>query len=228
NLCFDFNCIPTPLVTTFKSETEVVHLCSVCLHLAETKPDCLCRGRLGSVSVESNSASAETRVKSFIKYVKELLKKLKLDDCKSIFTPMHPTSILTVDHSDKKVDQTTYRADPRESHLIVVRSIFIYLKDTTNLGLWFKKSYKHRQVRDKAPLPYPLQKHSTYLFLADALNFFRSSINLKTTTYLRVAFLYFKVIFDIKFINTNEKLTHIFTKPLLEDKLIHISKHLRT
>ncbi|RDX64249.1 Retrovirus-related Pol polyprotein from transposon 17.6, partial [Mucuna pruriens] len=50
-----------PSFTAFKSETEVVHLCSVCLHLAETKPDCLCRGRLGSVSVESNSASAETK-----------------------------------------------------------------------------------------------------------------------------------------------------------------------
>ncbi|RDX90608.1 Retrovirus-related Pol polyprotein from transposon 17.6, partial [Mucuna pruriens] len=38
----------------------IVHLYSVCLHLTETKPDCLCRGRLDSVSVESNSASAET------------------------------------------------------------------------------------------------------------------------------------------------------------------------
>ncbi|RDX98574.1 hypothetical protein CR513_18484, partial [Mucuna pruriens] len=31
----------------------------VCLHLAETKSDCLCRDQLGSVSAESDSASAE-------------------------------------------------------------------------------------------------------------------------------------------------------------------------
>ncbi|RDY01104.1 hypothetical protein CR513_15609, partial [Mucuna pruriens] len=74
-------------------------------------------------------------------------------------TPMHPTSILTLDELDKKVDQTSYRgmidsliylttsrldimfsvcmcsqfqADPRESHLTLV-------KRTTNLGLWYKK-----------------------------------------------------------------------------------------
>ncbi|RDX81017.1 hypothetical protein CR513_38360, partial [Mucuna pruriens] len=34
----------------------IVHLCSVCLHSAETKPDCLCRDHLGSVSAESDSA----------------------------------------------------------------------------------------------------------------------------------------------------------------------------
>ncbi|RDX76442.1 hypothetical protein CR513_43564, partial [Mucuna pruriens] len=41
------------------SETEIVHLCSVCLHSVETKPDCLCRDHLGSISAESDSASAE-------------------------------------------------------------------------------------------------------------------------------------------------------------------------
>ncbi|RDX77542.1 putative mitochondrial protein, partial [Mucuna pruriens] len=76
-------------------------------------------------------------------------------------TPMHPTSILSLDGIDKKVDQTLYRGmidsllylttsrpnimfsvslcaqfqvDPRKSHLTVVKRIFRYLKGTTNLG----------------------------------------------------------------------------------------------
>ncbi|RDX93130.1 hypothetical protein CR513_24669, partial [Mucuna pruriens] len=40
------------------------------------------------------------------KYANQLLKKFTLDDCKSISTPMHPTSILTLDDSNKMVDQT--------------------------------------------------------------------------------------------------------------------------
>ncbi|RDY05501.1 hypothetical protein CR513_10660, partial [Mucuna pruriens] len=45
----------------------VIRLCSVCLHSAETKPDSLCRDRLCSVSVESNSAIAETTRKTTVK-----------------------------------------------------------------------------------------------------------------------------------------------------------------
>ncbi|RDX85597.1 hypothetical protein CR513_33189, partial [Mucuna pruriens] len=42
------------------SETERVRLCSVCLHLAETKPDCLYQDHLGSVSTKSDSGGAES------------------------------------------------------------------------------------------------------------------------------------------------------------------------
>ncbi|RDX82804.1 hypothetical protein CR513_36367, partial [Mucuna pruriens] len=75
-------------------------------------------------------------------------------------TSMHPTSILTLNDSNKKVDQTTHRTRPdimfsiylcacfqvntRESHLIVVNYIFRYLKCTTNLCLWFKKFDEYR------------------------------------------------------------------------------------
>ncbi|RDY07909.1 hypothetical protein CR513_07917, partial [Mucuna pruriens] len=43
------------------SETEIVHLCSVCLHSAETRPDYLCRDHLGLTSTESDSANAEEK-----------------------------------------------------------------------------------------------------------------------------------------------------------------------
>ncbi|RDY12269.1 putative mitochondrial protein, partial [Mucuna pruriens] len=74
-------------------------------------------------------------------------------------------------YSDKKVDQATYhgmigsllyltisrpnlmfnvflcarfQSDHRESHLTIVKRIVRYIKDTTNLGLLFKKSNKYR------------------------------------------------------------------------------------
>ncbi|RDY04457.1 Copia protein, partial [Mucuna pruriens] len=43
------------------------------------------------------------------KYVKELLKKFNLEDCKTMSTPIHPTSILSLDEMNKKVDQTSYK-----------------------------------------------------------------------------------------------------------------------
>jgi len=81
------------------------------------------------------------------KYSKELLKKFKLEDCKVMKTPMHPTCNLSKEDTGSKVDQKLYRgmigsllyftasrqknlfnvclcarfqSDPRESHLNVV------------------------------------------------------------------------------------------------------------
>ncbi|MCH96254.1 putative reverse transcriptase (RNA-dependent DNA polymerase), partial [Trifolium medium] len=66
-----------------------------------------------------------------------------MDDCKPMNTPMHPTSSLSKIEAEGKVDQKLYR-DPRESHLTVVKRIFRYLKGTTNLGLFYKKSNDYR------------------------------------------------------------------------------------
>ncbi|RDX67362.1 hypothetical protein CR513_53776, partial [Mucuna pruriens] len=51
-------------ITESRSCIEIVRLCGVCLHLAETKPDCLYRDHLGSVSIESDSTSAEMKFKT--------------------------------------------------------------------------------------------------------------------------------------------------------------------
>ncbi|KAK2428633.1 putative mitochondrial protein [Trifolium repens] len=93
------------------------------------------------------------------KYTKELLKKFNLEDCKTMATPMHPTSSLSKEEIGSKVDQKLYRgmigsllyltasrpdilysvclcarfqSDPREPHLTAVKRIFRYLKGTTN------------------------------------------------------------------------------------------------
>ena len=107
------------------------------------------------------------------KYTKELLKKFKLEDCKVMNTPMHPTCILSKEDTGTKVDQKLYRgmigylwyltasrpdilfsvclcarfqSDPRESHLTAVKRIFRYLKGTTNLGLLYRKSLDYKLV----------------------------------------------------------------------------------
>jgi len=43
------------------------------------------------------------------KYTKELLKKFKLDDCKEMNTPMHPTCTLSKEDTGENVDQKLFR-----------------------------------------------------------------------------------------------------------------------
>jgi len=43
------------------------------------------------------------------KYTKEILKKFKLEDCKVMNTPMHPTCTLSTEDNGSKVDQKLYR-----------------------------------------------------------------------------------------------------------------------
>lgn len=100
------------------------------------------------------------------KYTKDLVKKFKLDDCKIMTTLMHPTCNLSKQESRNKVCHKQHRGmigsllylitsrldilfsvylgarfqwDPRETHLIVIKRLFNYLKGTTNLGLLYKK-----------------------------------------------------------------------------------------
>ncbi|GJW20489.1 retrovirus-related pol polyprotein from transposon TNT 1-94 [Tanacetum coccineum] len=99
------------------------------------------------------------------KYAQEILKKHGMTSCDSIGTPM-ATKHLDADLSGTPVDQTKYRsmvgalmyltasrpdivhatcycaryqAKPTEKHLIAVKRIFWYLKDSINMGLWYPK-----------------------------------------------------------------------------------------
>ena len=98
--------------------------------------------------------------------MKDLLKKYDLEGCKKISTPMATSTKLDADEAGKAVDQKTYRglidsllyltasrpdiqfsvclcerfqANPKESHLIVVKRIFRYLSETVNVGLWYPR-----------------------------------------------------------------------------------------
>ena len=89
-----------------------------------------------------------------------------MDECKPIKTPMPSNGNLDLDEGGKTVDQTLYRsmigsllyltasrpgimfsvcmcakfqANPKEAHLIAVKRILMYIKDTPSIGLWYPK-----------------------------------------------------------------------------------------
>ncbi|RDY05614.1 hypothetical protein CR513_10533, partial [Mucuna pruriens] len=66
-----------PPFTAFKFKTEIVHLCSVYLHSAKPSQIDLYRDHFSSVSVESNSASAETSQYSTPQILQKTLRRLK-------------------------------------------------------------------------------------------------------------------------------------------------------
>ncbi|KAI3669337.1 hypothetical protein L6452_40570 [Arctium lappa] len=100
------------------------------------------------------------------KYILDILRKFKMENCKPIGTPMASGTKIGTDLSRKAVDVRTYRgmigslmyitssrsdimfstclcaryqANPKESHLSAVKRIFRYLKGTADLGLWYPK-----------------------------------------------------------------------------------------
>eukprot|EP00253_Pinus_taeda_P026044 PITA_26044 len=100
------------------------------------------------------------------KYIKEILKKFKMEYCKPILTLMVTGFKLSIDETSKDVDQRLYRymigsllyvtasrpdvmqavgqvprfqEAPKESHIIVVKIIIRYIKGTIEYGLWYPK-----------------------------------------------------------------------------------------
>ena len=106
---------------------------------------------------------------SQIKYIKEMLKKFGMEDCRPVSTPMVTSCKLSKDDESKEADQKLYRsmigsllyvtatrpdvmqaagqvarfqAAPKEAHVLAVKRIFQYLRGTTDLGLWYPKGNK--------------------------------------------------------------------------------------
>nr|GEW60026.1 retrovirus-related Pol polyprotein from transposon TNT 1-94 [Tanacetum cinerariifolium] len=82
----------------------------------------------------------------FLDYVCKLDKALyglkqALRACSSMKTPTVPLNNLRPDIVGKPVNETLYRGmiSPKESHLIIVKRIFMYLKGTPSLGLYYLK-----------------------------------------------------------------------------------------
>ncbi|KAI3827813.1 hypothetical protein L1987_01898 [Smallanthus sonchifolius] len=98
------------------------------------------------------------------KYVKDILSRIKMEDCTAYDTPIPVNHKLNSDPDGKDVDCRIYRAmigslmyltasrpdimftvcicsrflaKPKESHLIAVKRIFRYLKGKQRLGLWY-------------------------------------------------------------------------------------------
>jgi hypothetical protein len=100
------------------------------------------------------------------KYIREMLKKFGMEDCKLVTTPIKTSCKLRKDDDSKSTNQRKYRSmigrllyvttsrtnlmkvvgqvtrfqeAPRESHVIAVKMIFRYLKGTKEFGLWYPK-----------------------------------------------------------------------------------------
>jgi hypothetical protein len=102
------------------------------------------------------------------KYLREMLKRLQMEDSIPMRTPMVIGCKLSKDDDSPDVDQSSYRSmignmlyitsshpdimhvvgmvgryqsAPKQSHLIVVKIIFKYLKGTMNYGLWYPRNH---------------------------------------------------------------------------------------
>ena len=107
------------------------------------------------------------------KYIKDMLKKIGMNEAKAISTPMGTNINWDSDANGNMVDQKLYQsmigsllyvsasrpdvmfsvcmcvrfqASPRESHLKATKRILRYLKHTQNIGLWYPKGAKFELV----------------------------------------------------------------------------------
>jgi hypothetical protein len=103
------------------------------------------------------------------KYLREMLKRFQMEDSKPVGTPMVTGCKLRKDDDSPDVDQSSYRSmigsllyitasrpnimhavgmvgryqsTPKQSHLLVVKRIFRYLKETITYGLWYPRNQK--------------------------------------------------------------------------------------
>jgi len=107
------------------------------------------------------------------KYIKEMLKKFRMEYCKPVSTLMVTGCKLRKDNEFREIDQRIYRsmissllyvitsipnviqevgqvarfqATPKETHVLEIKRIFIYIKGTTEFGLWYPKGNEMTMV----------------------------------------------------------------------------------
>nr|GFB43960.1 hypothetical protein [Tanacetum cinerariifolium] len=73
------------------------------------------------------------------KYVKEMLKKFRLEDSKPTKSSMSTEIKLSKDNEADFVNSSKYRENPKTTHLEAVKRIFRYIRGTSHLGLWYPK-----------------------------------------------------------------------------------------
>ena len=100
------------------------------------------------------------------KYIKDMLKKFKMEESKPVSTPMVTSCKLSKNDESLEVDHTMYRSmigsllyvtttrpdamqdaglvsrfqsTPKETHVVVVKRILRYLKAIVDYGLWYPK-----------------------------------------------------------------------------------------
>ncbi|GJS34167.1 retrovirus-related pol polyprotein from transposon TNT 1-94 [Tanacetum coccineum] len=159
------------------------------------------------------------------KYVKDLLKKYDMNGS-SVKTPMVPPNILGPDLNGKSVNETQYRGmigsqmyltasrpniqfstclcaryqvNPKEFHLIADKRIFMYLKGTPSLGLWYPYFVITQVQLQSQTIEFCTQEQSIFDI---RYHFIRDHI--------------LKGDIELHFIPTQYQFVDIFTKPLDE------------
>jgi hypothetical protein len=107
------------------------------------------------------------------KYLREMLKRFQMEDSKPVGTPMVTGCKLSKDDDSPDVDQSSYRSmigsllyittsrpdimhvvgmvgryqsAPKQSHLLAVKMIFRYLKETMTYGLWYPRNQNFQLI----------------------------------------------------------------------------------
>ncbi|GJV86848.1 retrovirus-related pol polyprotein from transposon TNT 1-94 [Tanacetum coccineum] len=191
------------------------------------------------------------------KYAQEILKKHGMTSCDSIGTPM-ATKHLDADMSGTPVDQTKYRsmvgalmylttsrpnivhatcycacyqAKPTKKHLIAVKRIFGYLKDSANMGLWYPKDtvlWLRTQLTDYG---FYFDKIPMYCDSKAAIAISCNPVQHSRTKHINVRYHFIKEqvkkgIVELFFVGTEYQLADLFTKALSEDRFKYLVRRL--
>nr|GEX34788.1 retrovirus-related Pol polyprotein from transposon TNT 1-94 [Tanacetum cinerariifolium] len=189
------------------------------------------------------------------KYAQKRLIKHGMTSCDSVGTPM-ATKHLDADLSGTPVDQTKYRsmvralmyltvsrpdimhatcycaryqAKPTEKHIIAVKQIFRYLKDTIHMGLWYPKDigFELTAFLDSDHAGCLDSRKSTSGAIAISCN----PVQHSRTKHIDIRYHFIKEkvekgVVDLFFVETEYQLAVLFTKALLEERFKYLVRRL--
>ncbi|GJW31812.1 retrovirus-related pol polyprotein from transposon TNT 1-94 [Tanacetum coccineum] len=160
------------------------------------------------------------------------LKKLYMESCNPVDTPMVEKSKLDEDTLGKAVDPTHYRgmARPTEKHLHAVKRTFWYLRGTVNRGLWYPKdsaialtafaNADHASYQDTG-----CSTSRSMQMLGDKLVRWSSkrqkstAISSTEAEYIALSGCLENGVVELYFVRTEYQLADIFTKALSRDRI---------
>ncbi|GJT10341.1 retrovirus-related pol polyprotein from transposon TNT 1-94 [Tanacetum coccineum] len=145
------------------------------------------------------------------KYVKDLLNKYDLADCASVKCPMLLPDNLGPDESGVSVNETLYQANPKESHLVVVKRIF--RKSTSGCFQILGGKLVCWSAKKQSSIAMSSAK-AEYVAAAGCLLHSRTKhIDIR---YHFIRYHILKGDIELHFVPTDLQLADIFTKPLAE------------
>ncbi|GKB17779.1 retrovirus-related pol polyprotein from transposon TNT 1-94 [Tanacetum coccineum] len=121
-----------------------------------------------------------------------------------------------------------YQARPTENHLKEVKMIFWYLKETTNMGLWYSKDSSF-ELTDFLDTNHAAE--AEYMTLSSAIATSRNPVQHFDTKYINVRYHFIKEqvergIIELYFVRTEYQLADMFTKALPQDRFEYLVRRI--